>query len=178
MDQSFLQHTTVAAVTSWLTALAVATPLIGLLAGAAVGLRRRALARWCLVGLLGGASGPLLLGGWQLVVGRTTFHDRRYARDGQTRHPLWALHPPARYYESRDAARSGPTDPLLRDQSPLPRTLSTHRPRWGLVPADRLDSVANLAVLAVAFAAGGLGLGLAWAWALRRLPAGAGDGER
>jgi hypothetical protein len=169
MDEAFLERITTAEVGAWLLALASATTLAGLLLGSIAGLRRRQVVRWSILGVVAGAAGFLLIAGWHLVVARTSFSERRYAPEGGPRPALWRAFPPARYYEGREAARSSPTDPMFRDENPLARRHARVGKWWWLVPADRLDSVPNLALLAVVFAAGGVGVGLAWGWLFRRL---------
>jgi len=103
--------------------------------------------------------------GWELVVARTTFHDRLYDIR-MRRRVVDGLFPPPERYEARERARYSPTDGMLREGVPAASPQAATGPVW--LPPDRLDSVGNLALLAGLFAVGGLGVGLVWGWAMKR----------
>ena len=119
--------------------------------------RWRHLWPWGVLAFLPAAAALLLWVGWGLVLARTSFHDRLYQRPGE-RHDLDGLAPPAERYEARERARYSPTDDILREGLPADTADTPSGPVW--LPADRLDSLGNLALLGAVFAVGGLVAGM------------------
>ena len=173
MDESLFQHIGSHCIAAWLRILALAAPAAGLLLGAGLGARRKRLARGAVIGLLCGAVAPMLLCAWHLVEARTSFHRRLYSPAPDHGPVLWRLFPPPEHYAACERARYGPHDPVLRQALPPSDPPDAEsRPWWRLVPPDRLDSVANVVLLAVVFALAGLAAGLLGARLLRRPAAG------
>ncbi|MBL7223665.1 MAG: hypothetical protein ISS72_07420 [Candidatus Brocadiae bacterium] len=122
--------------------------------------------RWAVMGLLGGIASALLLLGIYFVAARTSLNDRLHGHS-----PSWrpAGFPPAEQYAAAERRRYSPTDPMFREAGSGERpAVAASRGWWGLVPADRLDSLPNVALLAAVFAVGGLLFGVAWGRLVRR----------
>jgi len=171
MDESLFERIACADVTLWLTLLASALLCAGGALCLVAGVWRRRLDRWVALGLMGAAAAALMVFGWAVVVARTGFHERLYGTARSGSGPwLWPLYPPAEHYDATERTRHKPTDPLFRSDTKAGPQGAPPARGWGaVVPADRLDSVGNLALLGGVFAAGGLAFGLACGLAWRRV---------